>query len=354
MIDDWYLAAMGDISWEVPLHQLRTQTQTRFAGMVSLDLESNIPTPLAAAADDAGWLQALLGSYQGEFGEHDPVAAVGRDWPEGRWLDEERDLSRAVREKGIYYQDFLQPFRIGAMSGFVVSRDAGTSTFLSLMASARHDGNQQRKDIERLRPHMARAVRLHARLGRLQRQAVLAESALDALAAPVLLLDESGALLLANAAAHRLIASEPALRFVGNRFQVAATAKPSSWPKACEQGGILLRDRHGQPMHFWLTPVPAPARLAMHWQRPLTLMMGRGGSQGSRTLLLRSLYGLTPAEAELCAMLALEGQSPQACADARKVAISTVRSQIRSIGEKLGTTRLTQIVQLTVRICGQS
>lgn len=136
-----------------------------------------------------------------------------------------------------------------------VHRGESGSAFLSFLGGMEDpDLNEtQRRAVDAVYPHISRALRLHARLDQQQRQTALAESAFDALAAPVFLLDESRALLLANSA-------------------------------------------------------------------------GQG-------------------------LMAVDGLTPQACADARRVAISTIRSQIKAIGKKLGTTRLTQIVQMALRVC---
>ena len=60
--------------------------------------------------------------------------------------------------------------------------------------------------------------------------------------------------------------------------------------------------------------------------------------------MLRSLYGLTPAEARLAQAL-VNGLSLQEYADQQSVSIHTVRSQFRTIATKAGVGRQTDFVR---------
>jgi DNA-binding CsgD family transcriptional regulator/GAF domain-containing protein len=64
--------------------------------------------------------------------------------------------------------------------------------------------------------------------------------------------------------------------------------------------------------------------------------------------LLRGLHGLTPAEAELVGQLA-RGRSLEEAARARGVSINTVRSQLKQVFSKTGTSRQGELVQLVFR-----
>ena len=64
--------------------------------------------------------------------------------------------------------------------------------------------------------------------------------------------------------------------------------------------------------------------------------------------LLRNLHDLTPAEAELVGHLA-RGRSLEEAARARGVSINTVRSQLKQVFSKTGTSRQGELVQLVLR-----
>lgn len=70
----------------------------------------------------------------------------------------------------------------------------------------------------------------------------------------------------------------------------------------------------------------------------------------SKAQHLRVFYGPTEAEAELAVLLCSKGSSPQECADIRDVALSTIRSPIKSIHTKTGVTRSSQLSQLVLHL----
>lgn len=200
--------------------------------------------------------------------------------------------------------------------------------------------------------HLARALRVASRLGDVQRRAVVAESTLDQLETPVLLLEEeTGRLLLANAAARRLMQAEPVLAFRGDRVAPGVLSDSATWRAACRAGGCVLRAASGAPMALSLIPVPPSSTLARSWPRPLVLMsLPSNKSAAARARRLRQLYGLTQAEAEVAVMLACEELTPAECADRRGVSVGTIRAQIKMLQMKMDVSRLAQIVSLALMV----
>ena len=220
------------------------------------------------------------------------------------------------------------------------------------------DGPYATKDIallDGLRPHLARAGLIAARLGLERAQAAVA--VLDALGLPAAILRQSGDVMAASNALDTL----------------STLIMPQAW------GGIhiahptanalyretLAQMRSGNLRALRSIPVPAgqtyPAAV-------IHVLPMRGGARdilaGSEYLmvvstvqaqvanssLLNALFDLTSAEARLADRL-LTGQSLDDIAVLHGVAITTIRSQLSSIFAKTGTSRQGQLVALLSSLC---
>ncbi len=62
-----------------------------------------------------------------------------------------------------------------------------------------------------------------------------------------------------------------------------------------------------------------------------------------------TLYGLTPAEAEVCALI-LQGMSVNDIADSRNTSPVTAKNQVASILDKTGLSRRTELIRLVIRV----
>ncbi len=222
-----------------------------------------------------------------------------------------------------------------------------------------------------LLPHLRRAMQLRHRLNPGVSAASSTFAALDALATPVVVVDAEMRVVVANAAAEALAAAGSALRITGQKngpgarqrvlsalhhedhralaALVRATALGGS-----PGGGMRLRDAALDPALAALIS-PLPRRLA---DAPPDGLSGRVAGQALVLLrdltaasrapdaeLLRRLFGLTPAEAEVaCALYG--GATKSAVAAQRGLKESTIRSQVDAILLKTGTTNLRDLERL--------
>lgn len=277
------------------------------------------------------------------------AAPVVSTWAAGRWYDDREWVRSAQRAQSIFHQEYLRPFGFGRVEGSFVHRTPHEGHFLSLLGPLdRPNDPSYRTCLAGLAPHLARALRMQSHLERLAASEALGEAAFNALTMPIFVLDEQRRLLKTNAAGQGLMAAEPALRFIHGRFEPPC-ASARQWAAWCERGMLVLPSSSaaGRPLVLNLIPVSARAQLSKEWQRPLTMMMPadvRTAADRKRRLSL--IYGLTQAEAEVCASICDGGLSPQECAQARGVSIGTIRSQIKAIHLKVGVTRLSDLVRI--------
>jgi DNA-binding CsgD family transcriptional regulator len=350
LLSDVYAAGMNDIPWETPLTYLRTRMGLRGVGLLSLDMQSGLPSGHVFVGDDQGWSSQFLAEYQQEYRLFDPTAAVVANWAPGRWFDDHLHIDAAQRARGVFHQQCMASFEVGGFCGFFIAKGEQRSDYLSLLygCDQASPGDKERHLLELLQTHLARALQLQSRLAPLEQKAALTDSALNALDVPVFVMDEARVLLQINAAGHALMRTHPmALRCGGGRFMPVGWSECAQWQQACKQGVLLLRGDAGESLPFTLYPMPPDTQLARHWQRPLTLMLGPNKpSPTTRVQQLRALYGLTRAEAELCVLLAFESLSQKECADFRKVSLNTVRTQIKAIEAKLGVSSMAEVTRM--------
>jgi len=108
-----------------------------------------------------------------------------------------------------------------------------------------------------------------------------------------------------------------------------------------------------------MIPRPSPLRPYIATVSPLATTAGPSlalvvvrdpeSANGSAGDKLRQLFGLSGAEASLAVALA-EGMTPDEMADARRVSLNTIRTQLRAVSEKMGCNRLAQVAALVASL----
>ncbi|WP_262299824.1 helix-turn-helix transcriptional regulator [Microvirga sesbaniae] len=224
--------------------------------------------------------------------------------------------------------------------------------------------------LDHLLPHLRRAMQLRHRLHPGPTAANPALSALDALAAAVVVVDADLRIVVANAAAETIAASQTGLNIVdqkngpGSRSRMLAAlhhadqTTMSSLVRAAalrglSGGGMRVRDATLTPRLAVLVS-PLPSRLSDGPEGQSGRVPGKAllllrdlcdALRAPEPDLLRRLFGLTQAEAEVaCALYG--GATKGAVAAMRGSRESTIRSQVDAILLKTGTTNLRDLERL--------
>jgi DNA-binding CsgD family transcriptional regulator len=207
---------------------------------------------------------------------------------------------------------------------------------------------------EHFRSHLQRALRLQRHTQNLQTKAELGSLAIDALAMPMLIVDQKGAIRHLNKDAERFLADSQtgldckmglltAMEPTNKNTLLALIASASSYPAMGV--GMLLQGSDGNCQVF-VTPLPASSAFVHDWQSPLVLVLVLESGKNLSTLqLLGALYDLSPAELRVASAL-LNGKSPAYHANEAKVSLNTVRTQLKSLFRKTGTSRQSELVAL--------
>ena len=209
-----------------------------------------------------------------------------------------------------------------------------------------------------LLPHLKHALQLRERLSGIDIQQRAIHEALERLAVGVVVVDEGGRLLFANAVAEKFFRVGNGLSVLGGRLRAAQPALDhmlqsalrdaarASLGRAAQMDGVLTIPRaEHKPLGLSIYPFSIPAVLRGAHARGALIFIGdpEVRPQPRREALVQ-MYGLTQAEARLCEALVL-GERLQNYAERSGVGFQTVKAQLARIFDKTGYGRQADLVR---------
>jgi len=358
LVEEIYAAALEPARWPGVLVAIAgavnspgavLQVQSRATGAV-----------LFAAA--GGIEEAALDEYTRRWAAQDPRLAVGLPGRVGETLSAEEHLDLAGFRRSAIYNEFLAPLELGATLGAIVHADREIFVAAAAQRALRPPGfdAEEKRSFAALVPHLARATKIGHELGAAAAARRSFCATLDYLPRGVLLVDARLGLRYANRYAEEVLAAEDGLRV--ERGALAASAPEATAalrrlvagaadPAACgpsSAGGYLALPRPSLRRALELLVAPLTPELA-------PIATGRAVAalflvDPERRLdlpleALRQLYGLTPAEARLAALVG-EGLGLPEVAARLGIARETAKSNLRAVFAKTGTRRQSELVRL--------
>jgi DNA-binding CsgD family transcriptional regulator len=266
-----------------------------------------------------------------------------------------------------YYNDYLRPQKVESGIGVTLIQDRTRMVALSLMCGARTIERQQpRIDLlQRLVPHVTRAIQINRQLDAADLRWQLAEASLERLSTAVVLLDEAGQALFLNKNADRILQESDGLRLDGGgRLRAVAAADDVRLARAVADalacvtgnataaGGIVsVRRRSGkQAYNVLVSPLRLPVAAFQYMQRGVAVTIGDPHSALAGTgELLANMYRLTAGETRLTLRMAA-GDSPKSAAAALDISYETARTVLKRIYSKVGVSRQGELVALFNRL----
>jgi len=231
-----------------------------------------------------------------------------------------------------------------------------------------------------LKPHLQRALHLHAQFGTLKAQSLGWQAALEAFDHAVLGLDKHGKVVLFNRHAEAMAASGNGIKLVHGRLRatepscdtrlqkmIATTLGAAEADDSLSSGGSILLERPEQPERPERQPQSTPLRLtatpfhvphipgspARHPIAALLFISDPVKAPLSRAAGLQSLYGLTPAEGRVADLL-LQGLETAEAAARLGITLETARLYVKRILAKTGVPRQAELIRLMASMPGCS
>jgi DNA-binding CsgD family transcriptional regulator/PAS domain-containing protein len=259
---------------------------------------------------------------------------------------------------------FEEVFRPQGLAHSAMARLAGTGDFhaaFNICRSPRQGPieGEGRRILAALVPHLCRSMQIGLRLDAHKAFQRAEHDALDRLSVGVILLDRRARLVYANAAARALDAKAGPLNLRGGAVSV---------PHARRLAEVIRLALNGAPMGAMSLPRPGDGRLLtvlvssvrgrdvgrfadMRLADAAVLMfiIDPANRPGLPPALLADAYGLTPAEARVALAMASGLSIPEA-AHRLNVSPNTVKTHLRKVFGKTGTSRQAELARLLATV----
>ena len=375
LVGDIYQAGLEPARWP--------ETLKRISQALQADLAC-IYTPMPARPEQALYLthnfsDTTQAHYSAYYHRLDAwtLAAQKRDiYIQGLVAFGEELIPQPALHRGEFYQDFLKPHGMEwIVTTALFDGRADPTTPATHMTFTRHldhsafDADQARL-IDRLAPHVRRALLTHWQLSEARLLRDANANALDRLGHGLILLDQDGKVLFMNTRAERLIQQADVLRLQSGRLLSARIGDQPSLDKLIREatlglgGGLLLQpsNSHGSghddnqvppnPLRLTGLPMREGQQLDAGIPQPLfnrpgaLLLIHASESAQSPDLMSRfaARHHLTPAEQRVLQGL-LNDRAPKQIAGEQDVSIKTVRTHLSKLYSKTGTRNQRELVK---------
>ena len=254
-----------------------------------------------------------------------------------------------------FYRDLLRPHGLGWGAGTIVPVPSGDILAITVEGDSGPVAKDAVEYLDRLRPHLARAGLLAARL-RLERARSQVE-VLKCMGLPAAVLQSDGRLLAANTLLEDLRGQ--LIFAAGDRIRMAHAPANALLLEAI--GQLDAGARRGQP---WSIPVPAsrdgpplvahllPVVGAAHdifWGALGVLIVTAISSRTPAPELLNGLFDLTPGEARIASLVG-SGLSPRESAEKLGITEETARTVLKRVFSKTGVSRQSELVAMLTKL----
>lgn len=356
-----YGGAADPAEFERALEIIARQMRCQSAALLSLDVRA----PLADLAVSVGLFdEAARVRYLKDFAGIDPAPAAFARMPIGTASTTDRIFSADERKHGTFVNEFYYPLGLAETLGGNLRTDNGRFELIGLHRGPDRPAFEDTElaMVERLMPHISRALQLRRAFRRLELKAAGLQDTLDRLHAGVALLDAAGTALYVNRAlqtiAHRRDGISlnragrpvPANAEARIRFDAlfAAAARGGS-------GGTMVVPRSTGVHPYSLLASPSPTTIADSLlprtgaQRVLVIVHDPESRPVENSETLQIGLGLPPGAARLVAALASDDDL-KSFAGREGITIHTARFHLRIALERTGARTQAELVRLAVRL----
>jgi DNA-binding CsgD family transcriptional regulator len=300
--------------------------------------------------------EAVLGYYL----RIDPRRVLLVRQPIGSTLLCHEHFDDAFVRRNEFYQDYSLPLGRRYLMATNLLQSGPTTSILAVLRSPRQGpfGSDDQVILERLRPHLRRVARVHGRLEQQRRESELGRDLLDGVQTCLIAADAAARVVRMNQAAQTMLRAGNALRIASGRLVAWTHAqtdllhrliRSATVTQAGEEtnGGSMIVDGRSESRHgLMVMPLSRHSTILGKPEVPLALLTMNSLEQppgNDRDLI--EMFGLTPAEARLATEIAA-GKRLDNLAQEHGVRMPTLRTQIRAIYGKTGTSRQAELAHL--------
>ncbi|MBV8169295.1 MAG: hypothetical protein JO021_21050 [Alphaproteobacteria bacterium] len=348
LVDQIYDAAFDPRGWDACLDAVCES----FGGQLSL-LAHDTSSGAIRLARHVRRDPAVLQTYAAYYGQLYPKLAMWRDAPLGALVWDH------ATDHGAFYDEWWHPQKITGFLGGVLVRNAGLRAELRMVRPARLGWFSDREVdfFKALLPHLSRAMRIHQCTAATRIAEAGTLDAFGALALGVIVVDDTGRVLFANAPAERLLRAGDALSMGRGGLQAATGDATRALARLIRHaarrhgdgglrsgGEVVLRRRTGHPLVALVCPMQSAVLAVLEQPAAIVFVSDPDATRVPPARLLAALWGLTPSEAQLT--LALVGGVRVAdYAEQHGVTLNTAKTHLKRVFNKSGHKRQTELLR---------
>jgi DNA-binding CsgD family transcriptional regulator len=227
-------------------------------------------------------------------------------------------------------------------------------------------GAEELRTLDFFMPHLVRAMSIHRRVAGAEKKCEGLGHSLDMLREGLLILRPEGKVIFANASALRTLRSNDGLKLRNDLLEADRSSESAAIRQAihaaslCAQGHAatpshpvpVIRRSLRRPFLVWIAPLAAASAFGNGHPLVAVFIIDPDAKQASPEQALRRVFGLTPAESKLANEL-LQGNDLTAIAESFGISRNTVRTQLRSIFAKTGTSRQAELISLLAQLANR-
>ena len=303
---------------------------------------------------------AWMERYALQYANEDKLAQHVLSAPIGRFYASNLDLPN---QKHIlpsrFHLEWLSPQGICSTAASIVCRESNWYADMFVQRGDHHGpfSRSDLLDLDALLPHLERAIRMRERLSALQHERHVLFSSFDLLTTPVFFLDTHCRVTYYNRNAEGFLAANSVIALKNNHLIIAEPLASHALNSAIDR---VVQMHSGEP-----TALTDVVHLSRTDRMPLLLIVASvrlsdtlGSGVGALVLgfdpeimpvlqdaILRKLFHLTEAETSLAVALC-HGKTLEDIAAQRAVTLHTIKSQLKAVFAKTGTSRQAGLVAL--------
>ena len=344
-----YDCAIDPSLWAATLRQVAAFLNSR---LVSIDVMSAVPgTPPIVSQFEHGFPTGARDEFIEKYALTNPLTPAGMLMDVGE-VATSREMLGDIFEQYPIYKDWAVPNGMIEMMAGVIRKDAVRIVPVSVSRREPYD-ETDKENLRLLLPHFRRSVTIAELIDDKTVARDRFAEIVDRLAVAVFLVDSTGFVRHANAAAHSLLEDGRLLRARHGRLEAAEAAERAALLAAIAAGGegaqsVPLTSSAGERLIASILPLESGFRRE-----------ASGGSRAAAAVFINrpagrfefpgetvaKLFKLTGAEMQILFAL-LDGATIAETAQRFGIAPATVKTHLRRLFAKTGTSRQSQLVAL--------
>lgn len=292
-----------------------------------------------------------------------PVLPIGLVWPFDRAYVVSRDYGLERYQATRFHRELTGPRGDLDTIAFMLTREGHAIGHWTLITPVSRGPIEPAEiaALERLAPHVRRAVDISNVLGARTLEADTYRAVLGELDATVMVVDAERRIVYANPRADSMLEAGDPLRVRDGRLRATGDANERALREAIEDGDeathppgareAMLRSSDGTERMMFSVPIGDGPDTPFGTRSRITLLVLRSPREDTRnpiTIAARE-FGLTPMQVQVLAFL-VQGHAPEAIADLLGVGVATVRTHLAELFRRSGTARQAELVARTMSL----